>query len=155
MENRKKLFLISGILVVLIVAGGIIWFLSRTKKNEALLPQPGIESITTTETIDTVPATIVITTTTPSPELDAFQAQVELLAATDQDLDGLSDTEEKTYGTSPANSDTDADGLLDKDEILIFHTDPLKADTDADTHPDGEEVRNGYNPSGSGKLETL
>jgi len=41
----------------------------------------------------------------------------------DSDQDGLSDTEEKTYGT-----------------------DPLKADTDGDSYSDGVEVKGGYDP---------
>lgn len=41
----------------------------------------------------------------------------------DSDQDGLSDTEEKTYGT-----------------------DPFKSDTDSDSYSDGAEVKAGYNP---------
>ncbi len=153
MENRKKLFLISGILLVLILAALGGWLYSRNKKMTTAVPKPVTNTTDVpTSTGDKVPTPVVITTTTPSPELNAFQAQVETLTKTDQDLDGLSDVEEKTYSTSPTSSDTDADGLLDKDEITIFHTDPLKADTDSDGHPDGEEVRNGYNPNGPGKL---
>lgn len=47
----------------------------------------------------------------------------------DSDDDGLTDEEEKIYGTSADKPDTDADGYLD-----------------------GKEVLNGYNPLGSGKL---
>jgi hypothetical protein len=99
-----------------------------------------------------VPATIIVTSTSDAPEIDAFQAQVDGVRKTDQDLDGLSDVDEAKYGTSKESSDTDQDGLLDKDEITIFKTNPLKADTDGDGHPDGLEVRNGYNPNGAGKL---
>jgi protein-disulfide isomerase len=48
---------------------------------------------------------------------------------TDTDGDGLSDAQEKTYGTDPNDSDSDDDGYLD-----------------------GAEVDNGYNPMGEGKL---
>lgn len=47
----------------------------------------------------------------------------------DTDSDGLSDTDEKKYGTDINNKDTDGDG-----------------------YSDGEEVKNGYNPLGNGKL---
>lgn len=47
----------------------------------------------------------------------------------DTDNDGLTDEEEKIYGTSIINPDTDGDGYLD-----------------------GEEVNGGYNPLGQGKL---
>lgn len=47
--------------------------------------------------------------------------------------------------------DTDGDGLSDADERTIYHTDPSNPDTDGDGHPDGTEVKNGYNPLGPGK----
>lgn len=50
------------------------------------------------------------------------------------------------------NLDTDNDGLTDSLETLVYFTDPVIADTDADGYLDGEEVNNGYNPLGSGKL---
>lgn len=48
--------------------------------------------------------------------------------------------------------DTDNDGLLDSLETY-YHTDPNNPDTDGDGYNDGEEVANGYNPNGSGKLQ--
>ena len=47
----------------------------------------------------------------------------------DTDEDGLTDTEEATYGTEIDNPDTDGDG-----------------------YSDGSEVENGYNPAGEGEL---
>jgi Alpha/beta hydrolase of unknown function (DUF900)/Bacterial TSP3 repeat len=40
-------------------------------------------------------------------------------------------------GTDPTNEDFDGDGLLTRDEMLIFHTDPLAADSDGDGRSDG------------------
>jgi hypothetical protein len=51
-----------------------------------------------------------------------------------------------------ATSDSDNDGLSDQMEIF-YKTDPNNPDTDADGYKDGEEVINGYSPSGPGKLE--
>lgn len=48
--------------------------------------------------------------------------------------------------------DSDSDGLTD-DQENYFGTDSNKADTDGDGYKDGEEVKNGYNPNGVGKLE--
>jgi hypothetical protein len=48
--------------------------------------------------------------------------------------------------TLPGNNDTDADGLLDGEEILDYLTDPTSADTDGDGMPDGWEVYYGFNP---------
>lgn len=47
--------------------------------------------------------------------------------------------------------DADSDGLPDEIE-KSFGTDLNKTDTDGDGHQDGEEVRNGFNPQGAGKL---
>jgi len=48
--------------------------------------------------------------------------------------------------------DQDGDGLNLKQEYQNL-TDPFNADTDKDGYSDGEEVRNGYNPLGGGKLD--
>lgn len=76
-------------------------------------------------------------------------------ANVDTDGDGLTDAEERTYGTDPTKIDTDGDGLTDREEIMIYKTDPLKADTDGDGYSDGAEVKGGYNPLGPGKMTAL
>jgi len=48
--------------------------------------------------------------------------------------------------------DADQDGLSDSDEIAIYKTYPNNPDTDGDGYSDGEEVKNGFNPLGEGKL---
>ncbi len=73
----------------------------------------------------------------------------------DTDKDGLDDVREKELGTDPGKADTDNDGLNDSDEVIIWKTDPLKADTDGDTFEDGHEIRNGYSPTGPGKLNLV
>lgn len=47
-------------------------------------------------------------------------------------------------------ADADGDGLADQLEDAIG-TDKLSADSDGDGYTDGSEVKNGYNPAGSGK----
>ena len=150
MSSQKKIFLFSGILLLLVLVGGAVFWSMRPGSVNPATPESPQGSTETA--LPEEKTTIVVTTTTPSPEVDVFRAQVEVAQKTDQDLDGLSDSEEGTYGTNLAVADTDEDGLLDKDEITIFHTDPLKKDSDGDGHTDGAEVRNGYNPSGSGVL---
>lgn len=70
----------------------------------------------------------------------------------DADSDGLTDDQELIYGTDSSKTDTDADGLTDFVEVNVYKTNPLVADTDGDSYPDGQEVTNGYNPNGAGKL---
>jgi hypothetical protein len=68
------------------------------------------------------------------------------LPAVDTDSDGLSDDEERTWGTDPDDPDTDTDGLLDGEEVHTYITDPLAPDTDGDGSSDGDEVAAGTAP---------
>lgn len=60
--------------------------------------------------------------------------------ADDDDKDGLTNGEERRFGTDPNNPDTDGDGLTDGEEVKRYRTNPLRPDTDGDGIPDGEEV---------------
>ncbi|PIR94258.1 hypothetical protein COT97_02080 [Candidatus Falkowbacteria bacterium CG10_big_fil_rev_8_21_14_0_10_39_11] len=73
----------------------------------------------------------------------------------DSDGDGLMDGEEAVYNTNPLKADTDSDGLDDFQEVRVYNTDPLNRDSDNDTYLDGDEVKNGYDPNGPGKLLNL
>lgn len=55
----------------------------------------------------------------------------------DSDKDGLSDSDERSYGTNPLNLDTDSDGASDYDEIFKYKTSPLKADIENKSDNDG------------------
>ena len=57
----------------------------------------------------------------------------------DSDNDGVTDGQEKADGTNPLNPDTDGDGLSDGDE-KAKGTDPLNPDTDGDGIPDGQDA---------------
>jgi Zn-dependent metalloprotease len=61
-------------------------------------------------------------------------------AILDADGDGLINLDEYLAETDPTNPDSDADGLLDGDEIHVYRTDPLDSDSDADGLTDGAEV---------------
>lgn len=65
----------------------------------------------------------------------------------DDDNDGLSDTEEQTLGTDPLLSDTDTDTLSDYDEVNIHLTNPLVIDTDGDGVSDADELTFGTDPN--------
>lgn len=72
----------------------------------------------------------------------------------DTDGDGLLDSEEEKLGTDKNDPDTDNDGLDDSQEIERWKTDPLVSDTDGDGYLDGEEVEGGYDPLGTGQLDS-
>ncbi len=59
----------------------------------------------------------------------------------DTDGDGIYDFAESRFGTSPSDSDSDNDGLLDGAEVFQYHSNPLATDTDGDGYSDGDEVQ--------------
>jgi outer membrane protein assembly factor BamB len=61
-------------------------------------------------------------------------------AALDIDADGLTAVQEFTRSTSPADSDTDDDGLNDGLEVNTYQTDPRDSDSDDDQLQDDQEV---------------
>ncbi len=73
--------------------------------------------------------------------------------AKDNDMDGLTNEEEKLLGTNLTKADSDNDGLFDYHEVKIYGTNPLLKDTDGDGHEDKKEVVDGFNPNGEGKLQ--
>ena len=56
-------------------------------------------------------------------------------------------TKKKIFSTNPKKSDTDGDGLSDKDEISKYRTNPILRDTDKDFLNDGHEVILGLDPT--------
>ena len=68
----------------------------------------------------------------------------------DSDGDGLLDgVEVNTYGTDPNDADSDDDGLSDSEEVNTYGTNPNLVDTDFDLIPDGWEVTHMLNPTNS------
>jgi len=88
----------------------------------------GTAAVTTTTS-----STTIATTTEPiASSTEIFSASTTSTVVDvnlDSDNDGLTDVQEKIYGTDPHNPDTDGDGFKD-----------------------GAEVKSGYNPKGPGKL---
>ncbi len=48
--------------------------------------------------------------------------------------------------TNPTKTDTDGDGLIDSDEVLVYETDPLVCDSDGDGASDDIEISRSTNP---------
>lgn len=68
-----------------------------------------------------------------------------LFSDNDPDNDGLTNDEEKEYGTYPYKADTDDDGISDYDEIHLYKSNPLSIDSDGDGLTDAQEVANNTN----------
>ena len=84
------------------------------------------------------------------------QANIDLLATEDHDLDLLNNLDDYLNMGNPLQADTDNDGLLDGDELYAdgSHGDTdghttgiLKPDTDGDSMHDGWEVSYGFDPT--------
>lgn len=114
--------------------------------GSAVLPYPVTEPPTGT-TIP-LPDTQVQTDTVIEPSSPSPAPRPQ--ETSDADADGLTDQREQELGLDPNNPDSDSDGLTDGDEVLKYGTNPMNPDTDGDSFADGLEVRNGYNPQGSG-----
>lgn len=56
---------------------------------------------------------------------------------------------------TPVLFDQDHDGVLDLDEVAIYHTDPQNPDSDSDDLTDGQELRAGTDPNDSGSCLQL
>jgi hypothetical protein len=77
----------------------------------------------------------------PAPETtDAAATDTAVATETDLDADNYPDALEWDLGLDPNNPDTDADGVADGDEIVLYGTEPTVADTDGDGIFDGEEL---------------
>ena len=72
-------------------------------------------------------------------------------ALEDADKDGLTNRGEYDYGTQLRNPDTDADGILDGEEVVPgadgYVTNPSLPDTDGDGVRDGLEIASGSDPT--------
>lgn len=74
---------------------------------------------------------------------EMFFSQQDKWKSEPSDIVGLSKLEKLEKGLSIGdNSDTDSDGLTDKEEIEVYKTDPLKISSSGDTIPDGVKVKN-------------
>ncbi|MCW9057982.1 MAG: RHS domain-containing protein [Gammaproteobacteria bacterium] len=76
-----------------------------------------------------------------------LNGQLLALYQPDDSGNGLTNAEEDAFGTNPANTDRDGDGLTDLDEWFQIGTDARNADTDGDGVLDGEEYATGTDPA--------
>lgn len=150
--SAKRLMIITAVAAGLLIIGGGSWLIYNSLvKGKSPASVPGATLITPP------------TPLTPIPPAAAGSGQAPISPATaddvilfgepsDSDADNLDNSRERIIGTDPNNWDTDGDELSDGDEVIIWKTDPLRPDTDQDSYPDGVEVKNGYSPTGPGKI---
>lgn len=74
-------------------------------------------------------------------EVEDYGTYIESLSETPSDIEGMSLLDKYQMGMSLENgSDSDYDGLTDKEEIEIYGSDPLNASTSGDLYTDGYKV---------------
>lgn len=172
---RKIIIALLVVFLLAIVGGGVYYFFFRTNPNSNLVNENQNVNNNVNGNVDINIKVNDTNTNDISVNDDNIVIDEDAL---DEDFDGLTNGEEKMYGTNPLEVDSDNDGLFDQDEIEIYNTDPLAddsdsdglsdyqeiivyktdpndPDTDGDNFTDGMEIANGYNPLGAGKLEII
>lgn len=131
-KGRRKLALIVGAILIFLLLAAIGFAVARfiiIGSNEGEEENTNNNNENEEEFLSDTKEASPSPTATASPEPTDEPSPTADIA--DQDQDGLTLAEEKFYGTDPNNPDTDGDGIKD-----------------------GEEVRNGYDPLGPGKLDS-
>ena len=151
----KSIFLV--VLVVLVVAGigfGGWWaygtYVASRLANSNDVIEPAVDDGTSVSSPEV--------TQSPQPidDVDSDSNPIDdailFGSVPDTDGDGLDDLKEKELGTDPTRFDTDGDGLSDYDEVVSWKSNPLNPDTDGDGYTDEQEIKNGYSPTGPGRI---
>lgn len=134
LSNPKMMFLIAGIVFVLLIFGGAVYYYFKNRRLSVAIPAPSLpfvqlpqptespilaEQISPTTTIEN------IATSTAEPSL-LFDIFVQFPSKTvgisaDMDQDGITDQAEDLFGTDLAVPDTDSDGFADGHEINFLY----------------------------------
>jgi len=151
-NNHKSVGLVIITLGILVVAVVIYFSYQYIIKPEAN---------TTPQTEQTPPTTQTAPPVIEDEPVDEVSEPVDITPDTDttpivdlEEIDAPEEEEEApdTEATPPPlPEDSDFDGL-NNDEELILGTNPKSVDSDGDSYGDLSEIRNGYNPTGDGKL---
>jgi hypothetical protein len=149
--NIKKYAVLGIIILVVVVALGGGWY-AFSKYFTPSQPVPDLESGQETENVEEDQGKSPVIEAENEEEAGEQTATSPVVRPKDTDQDGLPDEEEVRIGTDINSVDSDNDGLFDREEVDVYITDPLNSDTDGDGFKDGDEVSNGYNPKGAGKL---
>jgi len=145
-----KILVFSLIIVGIgLIGGGAYYAYVKFYKKVAVTPTPVDETAKQSETPTTDTAEQAEQVNNENPQNIATQGSSGDM---DTDQDGLTDKEEEVLGTNKTETDSDFDGLFDREEVKVYGTNPLKPDTEGDGVKDGDEVASKTNPRGEGVL---
>ena len=139
----------AGLLVVLLIGIFILWPLldggggdtTPTAAENAAATATAAAAIAINDSAAaTLTAVAVAGEALAAAQATATAAALTAEVAGDSDGDGLSNDQEAARGTDPNRPDSDADGLSDGDEVLIYATDPTNRDSDGDVLTDFDEI---------------
>lgn len=152
--GRGVMIVVIIAVVVAILGGGGWWIYTNFIQTPTIPEGPAITLPDAAEDSQQVDTQDEIPTPAGQGSVDSQVIDEEILFGepVDTDADSIDDITEANIGTDPNNWDSDGDELGDGDEIMVWETDPLNPDTDNDGFLDGAEVRNGYSPTGPGKI---
>ncbi len=142
-STRKRWIIIGSLIAVVCIAGGTLAFVVYGKKTKTDLSTPTNQPVYVTNV-----NTSNVNTTGVFPNANVNQNSNASVANVNVGNTNVAATNTSTTGTS---LDSDHDGLSDAQEKL-YGTDPLKADTDGDGYTDLTEIRSSYSPTGPGRL---
>jgi len=130
--SRKTIIIGGAVLGALVLSvGGVLIYTQMTAPAAPQvvenIPPPVTEqtppaSTTTPEEAPPSLLTPPATSTPEQPEVPVIPPVTNLQAGTDTDADGLTDKEEVMYQTDPTKPDTDGDGFLDGNEVFTLHS---------------------------------
>ncbi len=131
LQQPRFIILIVSIFLVIGVAGFAIYYIRQAQQAKKLVTSPSVATpvVTPAPTPEVTPTPQVVPPAMPEVVTPAPSAIILPL---------------KNYTTS---LDSDNDGLTDEEE-KFFGTDPQRPDTDEDGYPDNTELANLYNPLG-------
>lgn len=160
---NKGVFLAIGIFIAIILVVAVVFIAYRLLVATSVPPVP-VSTPTPLPLVTATPDITALPSNTPEP------APLDSSDVADPDEDGLTNAEERFYGTDPVKADTDGDSYNDSDEVRNgynplgegkldsdndgfpdpderkFGSDPFNPDTDGDGYSDGDEITHGHNP---------
>ena len=146
-QNHKKtgmIIIVGGVLLIV----GLIYGAYVLIIKPSLSPSTNQEENTINEPVVNEEATLTpiqgLSTTSSSTIPEVIETPTSTIATT-------TETDLATTTVSSAVVDTDSDGLSDEEE-KILGSDSNKIDSDGDGNADLIEVKNSYNPAGTGRL---
>ena len=132
-----------------LTAGGYFWVDTVNLLPVKLTLDVSVKSSETSYT--NVYTTVIFNSFNEAVEIDESVGAVDLM---NYEMDESQTMVLTSLETTVSNMDTDGDGVTDGDEQTIWFSNPFSADSDADGYLDKTEVVNGYNPNGVGKLDS-